>query len=92
MHITHTISPEAMNAHRKVTINGFDFNPSEMERRSRQYATTQQSSSKRVVREGVREVNGGQIKQFVAWWEYADGSRSEFDGMSWTNTPAPATK
>lgn len=84
----HTIDHAAMCANQRFTQQAFDYRLAEMQRRSAQYATSQQSPQAKVIREGVHEIHGGAVTQFIAWWEYADGTYEEFDGTSWTRFAA----
>lgn len=86
MHYLHT-DPN-FHGNRDLTLAAFDFKRPEMLRRSWQYESTQKSSSKEVVAQGVREVHGGAVTQFIAWWKYSDGTVEEFDDQKWSTRAA----
>lgn len=83
-YVLQTISHDARVAHAHLTLQAFDARPIEMDRRASQYASSQRSPQSAIIAQGVREVKGGQITQYIAWWEFADGSYEEFDGVSWS--------
>lgn len=86
----HTISDDAMRAHRQEALNTSNSNAGFRAAQHATHAGTQRAGASEMLSHSVVKKENERRPSFVAVFKYADGTSSSFDGEFWTHKKAAA--